>query len=486
MKYEVIIGIEIHLQLRTKTKAFCACENEFGGEPNTRVCPVCMGLPGTLPVANFSMVESAIVGGLALNCEIAGITKFDRKNYVYPDLPKGYQISQFDMPICVNGYLDIEDTDKQTKRIRIKRLHMEEDAGKNIHPENGGDISLVDFNRCGTPLLEIVSEPDIRSAEGAVAYVQAVREIMQYLEISDCNMEEGSLRCDANINLWIDEDGETFATPIAEVKNMNSFRSIKNAMEFEEKRQIKEWAETRVTLQEAGKTTRGYTDASGETKLMRSKEESSDYRYFPEPDLKPISIDGSYIAELQKRVGERPAEKRSRFMSEYGLSEQDSRNFCSSKELCDFFEQAASGYEYPKKVASWILSEVKKYLNAHSIDIAGLSISPDRVRELLDLVDDGTISNRIAKDVFEEMAERGMSAAQVIAEKGLSQIAEEGELEAIVDKVLADDPSSVDDFKNGKKKVIGFLMGQIMKETRGKANPQKAMELLQKKLKNGP
>lgn len=482
MNYDVIIGIEIHLQLLTGTKAFCACENTFGGEANSRVCPVCMGLPGVLPVANLIMVESAIVAGLALNCDIAETTKFDRKNYVYPDLPKGYQISQFDMPICENGFLDLRDSGHGMRRIRIKRLHMEEDAGKNIHPETGGDVSLVDFNRCGTPLLEIVSEPDIRSADEAVAYAQSIREIMRYLEISDCNMEEGSLRCDANINLWIHEDGGKFATPIAEVKNMNSFRSIKSAMEYEVKRQLREWEETRVTLQEAGKTTRGYIDATGETKLMRSKEESSDYRYFPEPDLKPITIPKSHIEMLRERVGELPDAKRARFVEQYALTEQDAQNLSSDKAVCDFFEHVVRGYPSPKKAASWILSEVKRYLNARTIEIGELNVTPDGLRELLELVDGGTISGKIAKDVFDEMADKGISAGQIVAERGLSQIADESELEAVIEKIIAVNASSANDYRNGKTKVIGFLMGQVMKETKGQANPQLAMALLQKKL----
>ncbi|MBT3275058.1 MAG: Asp-tRNA(Asn)/Glu-tRNA(Gln) amidotransferase subunit GatB [Spirochaetales bacterium] len=484
MKYDVVIGCEVHVQLHTASKAFCRCSNSFGGKPNSRVCPVCMGLPGSLPVTNGAMIERAIIAGLALDCSIAELTKFDRKNYVYPDLPKGYQISQFDMPICVGGYLDISTDTEEARRIRINRLHMEEDAGKNIHPEDGRVCSFVDFNRCGTPLLEIVSEPDMRSAEEASVYVQSIREILRSLDVSDCNMEEGSLRCDANINLWIYEGDEKFATPIAEIKNMNSFRSIRGALEYEEKRQIVEWNEQRLTLNEVGKKTRGYVESRGVTVLQRTKEEASDYRYFPEPDLKPVQISRKYVDRLRKVVGELPTARRGRFIEEYGLPEQDAWNLSSSKALCDYFENAAHGYGNPRKIANLILSEVKKYLNTHGIEIGELKVDPQDLRKLAELVDSGKISGKIAKDVFVDMADSAENAETIVEKKGLSQIADEASISPLIDKVIAENPDSVADFISGTEKAIGFLMGQIMKESNGKANPQMAMNLLRAKLKN--
>ena len=482
MKYDVVIGLEVHVQLSTEAKAFCSCENAFGGEPNTRVCPVCMGLPGTLPVVNAALLKRAILAGLALDCRVAETTKFDRKNYVYPDLPKGYQISQFDMPICTDGYLEIERDDGTPRRVRILRLHMEEDAGKNIHAEDGRGVSFVDFNRCGTPLLEIVSEPDIRSPDEAVRYVQSIREIMRYLGVSDCNMEEASLRADANINLWIYEENERYATPIAELKNMNSFRSIRNAINYEVKRQLAEWEEERHTLEEYGKTTRGYDESRGITVLQRSKEEAADYRYFPEPDLKPVRIDPEYVDELKREVGELPTERRERYAGQFGLTERDAHSLSSSPALCDYFESAAAGYGEPKKIANWLLSDVKKYLNANDIEIPDLKVTPEALRELVIEIDEGSISGKIAKDVFVEMADSGNSAAEIIAKKGMRQISDESELVEIVTAVVDEHPDSVDDFKSGKEKAIKFLMGQVMKASRGKANPQLAMKLLRERL----
>lgn len=483
MTYDVIIGCEVHVQLLTESKAFCRCSNLFGGEPNSRVCPVCMGLPGSLPVTNRAMINSAVLAGLALNCEIAEVTKFDRKNYVYPDLPKGYQISQFDMPICVGGHLDIPSPDGSTRRVRILRAHMEEDAGKNIHPDDGRAVSYVDYNRCGTPLLEIVSEPDMRAPEEASAYVQAIREILQSLGVSDCNMEEGSLRCDANINLWIYEDGKKYATPIAEIKNMNSFRAIRNALDFEVRRQVREWEESRLLLEDVGKTTRGYLEEKGITVLQRSKEEASDYRYFPEPDLKAVTISRDLVETLRKQIGELPADRRRRYMDDYGLTEQDAMSLSSSKSMCDFFESAAAGHPDPKKVSNFILSEVKKYLNLHSMDIDKLQVSPAALRHLVDLVDLGKISGKIAKDVFAEMADTGKDADIIIDDKGLSQIADQDSILGAVEEAISENPVSVQDYQSGKDKAIGFLMGQIMKKTQGKANPGMAMKLLREKLK---
>jgi aspartyl-tRNA(Asn)/glutamyl-tRNA(Gln) amidotransferase subunit B len=482
MKYDVIVGCEIHVQLHTESKAFCSCSNTFGGEPNSRVCPVCMGLPGSLPATNGAMIDAAVLAGLALGCDIAEVTKFDRKNYVYPDLPKGYQISQFDMPICTGGHLDVPAADGSTRKVRILRLHMEEDAGKNIHPDDGRSVSYVDYNRCGTPLLEIVSEPDMRSAEEASAYVQAVREILLDVGVSDCNMEEGSLRCDANINLWVYEDGKKYATPIAEIKNMNSFRSIRNALEYEVKRQVREWEDSRLLLEDVGKTTRGYAEERGVTVLQRTKEEASDYRYFPEPDLKPIAISREFVAMVRKQVGELPAERRRRYMADYGVTEQDAQTLSSSKSMCDFFEAAAAGHPDPRKILNIILSEVKKYLNLHAMDIDELRVSPAALRRLVDIVDSGEISGKIAKEVFAAMADTGEEARVIVEKRSLGQIADEGTIVVAVEEVIKENPASVQDYKNGKEKAIGFLMGQIMRKTKGKANPAMAIDLLRSKL----
>lgn len=484
MKYEVIIGCEVHVQLLTKTKAFCGCENRFGGIPNTRVCPVCLGLPGALPVVNQTMVEYAVLAGLALNCKIAPVTKFDRKNYMYPDLPKGYQISQFDMPICTEGKLPIE-TEEGEKTIRIIRLHMEEDAGKNLHLEDGSGLSYVDFNRCGTPLLEIVSEPDMRSPEEAVLYVQGIREIMQYLGISDCNMEEGSLRCDANINLWIYEDGKKYETPISEVKNMNSFKAMRNALKYEIKRQLKEWEEKRITLKNAGKVTRGFNDKTGKTVIQRAKEEEADYRYFPEPDLKPIKIPAEMVEQLKSKVGELPRAKRERFISQYGLQEGAAAGLSRSRVLSDYFEEAVSGYGKPAKIASWIITELGGYLNSEGIKIEECPVPPQDIRKLMELVDSNIISSKIAKNVFSKMTHLRKSPEQIVDELGLSQITDRDVIEELIVKVMNENPKSVEDFRGGKDHALKFLMGQVMKQTKGKANPQVAAEILREKLKNG-
>ncbi|MCD6121674.1 MAG: Asp-tRNA(Asn)/Glu-tRNA(Gln) amidotransferase subunit GatB [Spirochaetales bacterium] len=484
MKYDVVIGCEVHVQLLTKTKAFCGCENRFGGIPNTRACPVCLGLPGALPVVNQTMVEYAILAGLALNCKVASVTKFDRKNYMYPDLPKGYQISQFDMPICTDGRLSIN-TEKGEKDIRIIRLHMEEDAGKNLHLEDGSGLSYVDFNRCGTPLLEIVSEPDMRSPEEAVLYVQGIREIMQYLGISDCNMEEGSLRCDANINLWIYEDGKKYETPISEVKNMNSFKAMKNALQYETKRQLKEWEEKRITLKKAGKVTRGFNDKTGKTVVQRDKEEEADYRYFPEPDLKPIRISKELVEKMKSAVGELPKAKRARFASQYGLQSTTSAILSKSKALADYFEKSVKGYREPSKIASWIITELGGYLNSEGLSIEECPVLPKYIRELMELVDRAIISSKIAKDVFSRMTHTGKAPGEIVDELGLSQITDRAFIEELVVKVMSENPKSVKDYRGGKDHALKFLMGQVMKETKGKANPQRTAEILREKLKDG-
>ena len=441
-----------------------------------------MGLPGTLPVANTALIEGAIIAGLALNCTVASRTKFDRKNYVYPDLPKGYQISQYDMPICTDGRLEIETDDGGSRTVRVLRLHMEEDAGKNIHADDGRNSSFVDFNRCGTPLLEIVSEPDMRSPDEAVRYVRGIREILRYLGISDCNMEEASLRGEANINLWIYEDEEKYATPIVELKNMNSFRAMRAALQYEVKRQLAEWREHRVTLQDAGKSTRGFDENRGVTVLQRSKEEEADYRYFPEPDLKAISIPDSMVAGLRERVGELPAAKRTRFAEEYRLNETDAAVLAESRAFAEYFEAAVTGYPNPRAMANWLFSEVKKYLNAKQIDIGELEVSPESLRSLLEKIDSGEISGKIAKDVFERMAESGETPEVIVERRGLAQISDEGELQTLIERIVTENPDSADDYRAGKEKALKYLMGQVMKNTKGKANPRLADKILRETL----
>jgi len=482
MNYEVIIGCEVHVQLSTASKAFCSCANSFGGSPNSRVCPVCLGLPGSLPVPNSEHIRAAVKAGLATGCRIAPLTKFDRKNYMYPDLPKAFQISQYDMPICTGGKI-VVNTTGASRTVRLTRIHMEEDTGKNIHTEDGQGTSHVDYNRSGTPLLEIVSEPDMRAPAEAESFVRQLHETMRYLEISDCNMEEGSLRCDANINLWVYEHEKKFATPIAEIKNMNSFKAIRAALEYEVERQKEEWQESRKTRETAGKSTRGWNEERGVTILQRVKEEEADYRYFPEPDLKPIAISNEYIAEAEAEIGELPEAKRSRYVSQYGLSEADALAMTAEKGFALYFEKACGEYPDAKKIANWMQGELKKFLNAENILLRDFKVQPSGLAGLLRLVDVGTISGKIAKDVFVTMAKAGKPASEIVSTGGLSQISDSGAILKIVDEVIAANPGSVADYKSGKQKALSFLMGQIMKASRGKANPQEAEKLLSEQLR---
>ena len=486
MKFDIIIGCEVHVQLLTRTKAFCPCENRFGGEPNSRLCPVCVGLPGALPVTNRQMIDFAIRAGSALHCTIAPLTKFDRKNYLYPDMPKGYQISQFDMPICEHGYLEIPTESGEEKKIRILRAHLEEDAGKNIHMEDGSGLSRVDLNRCGTPLLEIVSEPDMRSPDEAVRYVQGLKDIMEWLGISDCNMEEGSLRCDANINLWIYEDGKKYATPIVEVKNMNSFRSMRAALVWEVERQAEEWRQKRITLQQSGKKTRGYDEKTGKTLLQRHKEEASEYRYFPEPDLKPIRIPAEHIAQIAADLPELPAQMRLRLEKEYEVTPLDAEKLTSSRQMAEYFQAACRGYGgEPKRIANWLLTEAGSVLNAAGIGIEDFSVPPEDIRALMEAVDKGTISGKIAKSVFTDMVETGKNPDAIIAEKGLTQIDDSEAIRAVITEVIDENPKSADDYRGGKMNALSFLMGQVMKKTKGKANPKLASDILKEELERG-
>jgi aspartyl-tRNA(Asn)/glutamyl-tRNA(Gln) amidotransferase subunit B len=475
MEYEIVIGLEFHTQLSTNSKIFCACSTKFGAEPNTQVCPVCMGLPGVLPVLNRKVVEDAIMTGLALHCEIARYCKFARKNYFYPDLPKNYQISQYEDPLARNGRIDIT-VNGVAKRIGITRVHMEEDAGKLIHPPSGA-VSYVDFNRTGVPLMEIVTEPDIRTPEEAHATALALKAILQYLEVSDCNMEEGSLRCDANIS--IRPKGATALGVKTEVKNMNSFKAVQKALEYEAERQIKSISEGGRIVQE----TRLWDADRGVTRSMRSKEEAHDYRYFPDPDLIPLMIDEKWIEEVRARLPELPNERKKRLREQYEISEYDAEVLTASKSMADFFEQTARLYPHPKTVANWMMGEFQRHLNLKGIETQQSKIAPEQLAELLRLVDDGTVSGNIAKSVFGEMFETGKGPAAIVREKGLVQITDESELVAIVDKVIADNPGPVAEVLAGAERTFGFLMGQAMKASKGKGNPKLLNKLLRERLK---
>lgn len=477
MVYEAVIGLEVHVELKTRSKIFCSSTTEFGGDPNTHVCPVCLGLPGVLPVLNKEVVNYAMWVALALNCEIARFCKFDRKNYYYPDLPKNYQISQYDLPLARNGYLVIE-TDNGPKRVGITRIHMEEDAGKLVHQGTitTSPYSLVDYNRTGVPLLEIVSEPDLRSPEEARAYMEKLRTIIQYTGVSDCKMEEGSLRCDANVSVR-PAGGDVLGTK-TEIKNLNSFRALQRALAYEIERQI-------AVLEEGGRVvqeTRAWDEDRGVTVSMRSKEEAHDYRYFPDPDLVPLVIDDAWIDEIRATLPELPDARRKRYMEDFGLSRYDATVLTSTKELGDYFEACVAAYPQPKTVANWVMGELARLLNASNLEITASPVTPDKLVALLRLIDDGTISGRIAKTVFEEMFTTRKDPATIVREKGLVQIADAGALRAVVEEVIKANPRSVQDYKGGKEKALGFLVGQVMKATRGKANPALVNELLKEML----
>lgn len=480
MKYEAVIGLEVHTELKTDTKIFCSCKTSFGAAPNTNVCPVCLGLPGVLPVLNEKVLEFAVRAGLALNCEIARYSKFDRKNYYYPDLPKDFQTSQFDLPICGPGYLDIE-VEGVKKRIKITRAHMEEDAGKLVHHGTSitdSDYSLVDYNRTGTPLLEIVSEPDMRSAKEAVAYMEKLRTILQYVGISDCRMEEGSLRCDANIS--VRPVGTTKLGTKTEIKNINSFRGVGRAIEYEAIRQAELLEEGGRVIQE----TRTWDEKEGVTKSMRSKEEANDYRYFPEPDLVPFTVSEEYIENIRKSLPELPDERKERYINEYSLSSEDAEMMINNKSLSDYFESIVKAGAEPKATVNWLMGDFMSHLSNSGLEVENTPVSPENLAAMLKLIDEGTISGKIAKQVFSEMWETKKDPGTIVKEKGLVQISDTGALEAIVNEVISKNPQSVEDFKQGKKKAMGFLMGQIMKATKGKANPKLVNGLLLKKLQS--
>ncbi len=468
---ELVIGLEVHLQLSTKTKAFCSCSAEFGSPPNTHTCPVCLGFPGVLPVFNEKAFEYAIRAALSLNCQIQKIMKFDRKNYFYPDLPKNFQISQFDMPLAFSGYLELP---QARRKINIKRIHLEEDAGKLIHDKDKG-VSLVDFNRSGTPLLEIVSEPDISSPEEAYEYLSLLKAIFQYLEISDCNMEEGSLRCDANISVRL--PGDPLGSKV-ELKNMNSFKAVKEGLQYEAKRQ-KDLSKDKEKISQE---TRLWDEEAKKTMLMRSKEEAQDYRYFPEPDLVPFVVDSELVDRIKSELPELPIKKKERFISEYKLPEYNAEVIVKDKDLAIFFEECAKHYENPKAISNWIMSELLMYLNEHKISVADLKVKPKSLTELLKLIDSNIISGKIAKEVFTQMLDTGHEPIKIVKEKGLTQIQDESQIEEAIKQVLDNNPQAVSDYKSGKQSAMIFLVGQVMRQTKGKANPKKTNELLREQL----
>lgn len=478
MNYEAVIGLEIHCELKTKTKIFCGCATGFGAEQNTHVCPVCLGLPGVLPTINKRVVEFAIKAGLATNCKINQYSKFDRKNYYYPDLPKNWQTSQYDLPICVNGWVDI-DVDGEKKRIRLTRIHMEEDAGKLVHSGTTIKDSLssdVDYNRTGVPLLEIVSEPDMRSAAEARAYMEKIKSIMEYIDVSNCRMEEGNLRADINVSLR-PEGSETLGTR-TEMKNINSFKNLEDAINYEIERQTEVLEDGGHVVQE----TRTFDPARGITLSMRSKENAHDYRYMPEPDLPPIITSDETIEKYRQELPELPDARRARLEKEYGLSDYDAGIITSSRAMAEYFDAVVGTGADPKLAANWIMGDLAKNLNEENLDIAQSPVSAERLGKMIGLIMKDTISGKIAKKVFKEMWTSPDDPEKIVKEKGLVQITDTSAIEPAVDAAIASNPKAVAEYKGGKKKALGALVGQVMKATRGKANPQMVNQLLAQKL----
>ncbi len=480
MNYEPTIGLEVHAQMITESKIFCGCSTRFGDEPNQNTCPVCMGFPGVLPVLNKKVVEFAIRVGIATHCEIARTSRWERKNYFYPDLPKGYQISQYELPLCTNGYIDIE-VDGREKRVRLTRIHMEEDAGKNIHDQRS-DHSLVDLNRAGVPLVEIVSEPDVTCAEEAGRYLRRLRAILQYLEVCDGNMEEGSFRCDANVS--IRPKGSKKLGTKAEVKNMNSFKAVEKALEYEIRRQEQLLSEGGRVVQE----TRLWDADREVTRSMRSKEHAHDYRYFPDPDLLPLVIDESWIQEISENMPELPEARKNRFMADYSLPNYDAELLTSRKDVADYYEAAVKVHSNPKAISNWIVGDLFRVIKERKLDeslrITSWPVRAEHMGEMVRMIDQGKISGKIAKTLFEEMLDKQVSPEKLVKEKGLEQISDLGSIEKDVDQVLAAHSQQVADYRAGKDKVFGFLVGQVMKSTKGKANPKIVNEILRKKIEN--
>lgn len=478
MKYEAVIGLEIHCELKTKTKIFCGCETGFGGDQNTHVCPVCLGLPGVLPTINKRVVEFGIKAGLATNCTINKFSKFDRKNYYYPDLPKNWQTSQYDLPIAEHGWVDI-DVEGEKKRVRLTRIHMEEDAGKLVHSGNtikDSASSNVDYNRTGVPLLEIVSEPDMHTAEEARTYMEKIKAIMEYIDVSNCRMEEGNLRADVNVS--IRPVGSKELGTRTEMKNINSFKSLVDAIDYEIDRQKEVLEDGGHIVQE----TRTWDPNRGITLSMRSKEDAHDYRYMPEPDLPPIVTTDEQIEAYRKELPELPDARRERLEKEYGLSDYDAGVITASRPMAEYFDEVVAGGADAKLAANWIMGELAKHLNAENKTIVDSPVEPARLAAMIQMITKGTISSKIAKTVFEEMWTSKDAPEEIVKAKGLVQITDTKAIEEIVDKVIADNPKPVEDYKGGNKKAIGALVGQVMKQSKGKANPQMVNQLLAQKL----
>lgn len=480
MQDDIVIGLEIHVQLLTRTKLFCHCSTDYiDKEPNTNTCPVCLGLPGCLPVLNKKAVELALKTAIALNCRINSVNIFHRKNYFYPDLPKAYQISQYDLPLAGKGFmqLEVEDTGEQRK-IGINRAHMEEDAGKLVHTEENGEIidSLVDYNRSCIPLLEIVTEPDLRTSDEAIIFLQNLRAIVQYLGVCDGNLERGSMRCDANISIRDSKSGHMGIK--TEVKNMNSFRAIKRALDYEIARQRRLIKNGEKVIQE----TRRWDENNNQTISMRSKEDAHDYRYFPEPDLLPLKIENSWVDEIKNNLPELPVDRKKRFVKDFKLSEYNASRLVGIKSLGDYFEEAASNYSDYTQLANWILGELLRYLAEEDVDINDSPISAPEMAELLKLIDSKVISGKIAKTLFEEMFKTGQSASDMVQKSGLTQISNKGEIDSIIEKVIKENMQSVQDYRDGKEKAVNYLVGQVMRYTKGRAQPDLALQLLKEKM----
>jgi aspartyl-tRNA(Asn)/glutamyl-tRNA(Gln) amidotransferase subunit B len=474
MEYEVVMGLEVHAELSTKSKIYCSCTTEFGGEPNTHACPICTGMPGVLPVLNKEVVEYAARAGFATNCNIAEYSKQDRKNYFYPDLPKAYQTSQYDLPICSSGYIDI-DFDGNTKRIGITRIHIEEDAGKLMHDE-WDTGSLIDYNRCGVPLIEIVSEPDMRSAQEVKSYLENLKAILEYIDVSDCKMQEGSLRAD--VNLSVRPLGQKEFGTRTEMKNLNSFKAIVRAIEGETRRQIEVIEDGGVIIQE----TRRWDDVKGVSYAMRSKEEAHDYRYFPEPDLMPIVIDEKWKQEIKNTLPELPEARKRRYVSDFGLPDYDASILTGSKVLADFFEDAVKKVSNVKAISNWIMGDLLRILKEKEMEVEQIPFPAEYLAKLVLLIEKGTISGTIAKKVFEKMFSQSKDPELIVKEEGLEVVSDEGALVSVVKKILESNPQSIEDYRSGKEKAFGFLVGQAMKETKGKANPQLINKILKDEL----